>query len=82
MFFYILKGEKSTQSGAQLHVVISECYVRRKPGFHTDPAFSLAQFLPFVLSRRVVRATARDPPLRSTKGERGVYGGQSVSGLP
>ena len=36
----------------------------------------------FVLSRRVVRATARDPPLRSTKGEGGVCGGQSVSRLP
>ena len=67
---------------AQLHAVTSDYYVRRKPGFHTDPAYSLAQFLPFVLCRKVVRATARDPPLRSTKGEGGVYGGQGVSSLP
>ena len=45
---------------AQLHAVTSDWYVRRKRGFHTDPAYSLAQFLPFVLSCRVVRATARD----------------------
>ena len=36
----------------------------------------------YVLSLRVVRATARDPHLRSTKGEGGVYGGQNVSRLP
>ena len=36
---------------AQLHAVTSDCYVRRKPGFHTDPAYSLAQFLPCLESQ-------------------------------
>ena len=79
MFFTFSKGRSplkvecyflNVQAEAQLHAVTSDCYVSKKPGFHTDPAYSLAQFLPLVLSRRVVRATARDPPLRSTKGEK------------
>ena len=91
----LFTGEKSTQSGnltwkvllqlAQLHsatggrILLEESRTSHQPRF--PRLLSLVLFF-FSSSRRVVRATARDPPLQSTKGEGGVCGGQRASRLP
>ena len=51
-------------------------------GSHTNPASSSLQFCFLGSQPQGGESKARDPLLRSTKGEGGVYGGQSVSRLP
>ena len=51
-------------------------------GSHTNPASSSLQFCFLGSQSQGGESKARDPLLRSTKGEGGVCGGQSVSRLP